>query len=232
MNLLGHSNECFWQNFMFVTLWMFLSKANKCHQSEKNTWRAFFAVKFLLKGTTRVASPCSNIWWNCKTGMTLPFTGAAEQPEVTAFLSKPLPKRSPLRLPRIAALRSTLCLHWRGFQCTSSGLFVLPFNQALIFFSVFHITSLLSPSLFCVFLAALWEGCMYYPAILGINMSAVSSDCSGMVSPSGEGHRPVLLRDCIFIARMVHGFCRSLEGLVAILVHACMVLNASNTTLG
>lgn len=156
MNLLGHSNECFWQNFMFVTLWMFLSKANKCHQSEKNTWRAFFAVKFLLKGTTRVASPCSNIWWNCKTGMTLPFTGAAEQPEVTAFLSKPLPKHSPLRLPWIAALRSTLCLHWRGFQCTSSGLFVLPFNQALIFFlSISHHLSIVTFSFLCFFSSSL-----------------------------------------------------------------------------
>lgn len=54
MNLLGLSSNCFWQNFMLVTLWVFLSKVNKCHQSEKNTWRAFFTVKFLLKGMTRV----------------------------------------------------------------------------------------------------------------------------------------------------------------------------------
>lgn len=48
---------------------------------------------------------------------------------------------------------------------------------------------------------------MYYPAVLGINMSAASSDCSGMISPSGEGHSPVLPRGCVFMARMAHGFC-------------------------
>lgn len=147
MNLPGHSNECFWQNFMFVTLWMFLSKANKCHQSEKNTRRAFFTVKFLLKGTTRDASPCSNIWQNCKTGMTLPFTGATEQPEVTAFLSKPLPKHSPLRLAWITALGSTLNLHWRGFHVLP-WIYLFCLSIKLLFFSQYFT----SPLYCCLFI--------------------------------------------------------------------------------
>lgn len=89
MNLLGCSSECFWQNFMLVTLWVSRSKMNKCHQNEKNMWRAFFLQwNFCSKAWQDLGFfPYSKSWQNCRRGMTLPFTRAAEQPEATTYFS-------------------------------------------------------------------------------------------------------------------------------------------------
>lgn len=80
MNLLGHSSEFFWQNFMLDTLWVFLSKVNKCHQSEKNMWRAFFYSEIF----------CSQAW---RVGYFFPVAKAGKTAEEGWFcLSPELPE--------------------------------------------------------------------------------------------------------------------------------------------
>ena len=93
MNLLWFSSQCFWQNFMLVTLRVFLSKANKCQRSEKNTWRAFFTAKFLLKGIMRVGF----FFLVAKAGKTAEEGWLCLSPELLSspnqvFPSKPLSK--------------------------------------------------------------------------------------------------------------------------------------------
>lgn len=109
MNLLGGSNQCCWQNFMLVTLRVFLSKANKCHRSEKNTWSTFFYSEiFAQRHDERLLFfPLSKSWQSCRRGMTLPFSRAAKQPRVTTFFSATLCLNThPSELPWFATWRS------------------------------------------------------------------------------------------------------------------------------